>query len=156
MEPELVVHPIPWKLAPLAAQNHWARNWLSFQSNRCLASNTLEAYARGIEIYFAFLARQGITVEDATRIEIGAYIHSLLSHRTQGLSNATVQQRVTVVRLFYAYLVEEGICPRNPAASHAPSLRSLVPATADSPGFQPRSNGRPFLSLPDRNRCATA
>jgi hypothetical protein len=127
MEPELVVHPIRWNLAPIASENHWARNWLSFQSNRGLAPNTLEAYVRGIEIYFAFLAKQGITIENATRIEIGAYINSLLSHRPQGLSNATVQQRITVVRLFYAYLVEEGVCRRNPALSHAPGVRSLIP-----------------------------
>ena len=54
MEPELVVHPIRWNLAPIAGENHWARNWLLFQSNRGLAPNTLEAYVRGIEIYFAF------------------------------------------------------------------------------------------------------
>jgi integrase/recombinase XerD len=127
MEPELVIHPVPWKLARLAGENRWARHWLSFQANRCLAPNTLEAYSRGIEMYFAFLAKQSTAAENATRIEIGAYIHSLLSHRTQGLSNATVQQRITVVHLFYAYLVEEGVCPRNPVVSHAPGVRSLVP-----------------------------
>lgn len=127
MEPELVVHPIRWKLAPIAGENHWARNWLSFQSNRGLAPNTLEAYMRGIEIYFAFLAKQGVRVENVTRVEVGAYINSLLSQRPRGLSNATVQQRITVVRLFYAYLVEEGVCSRNPAVSHSPGVRSLVP-----------------------------
>jgi len=90
MEPELVVHPIRWNLAPTAGQNQWARNWLSFQSNRGLAPNTLDAYVRGIEIYFAFLTNQGVKVEDATRMEVGAYINSLLSQRPRGLSNATV------------------------------------------------------------------
>jgi len=127
VEPELVVHPIRWNLAPTADKNSWARNWLSFQSNRGLAPNTLEAYLRGIEIYFAFLAKQSVRVEDATRVEIGAYINSLLSQRPQGLSNATVQQRITVVRLFYAYLVEEGVCSRNPALSQSPGMRSFVP-----------------------------
>jgi hypothetical protein len=74
MEPELVVHPIRWNLAPTAGENHWARNWLTFQSNRGLAPNTLEAYVRAIEIYFAFLAKQNVRMEDATRVEIGAYI----------------------------------------------------------------------------------
>lgn len=127
MEPELAIHPVPWKLAPIAGENRWARHWLSFQANRCLAPNTLESYSRGLEMYFAFLAKQSTLAENATRTEIGAYIHSLLSHRPQGLANATVQQRITVVRLFYAYLVEEGVCKRNPVASHAPGVRSLVP-----------------------------
>jgi integrase/recombinase XerD len=127
MEPELVVYPIRWKLAPTAGENHWARNWLTFQSNRGLAPNTLEAYVRGIEIYFAFLAKQSVRMEDATRVEISAYINGFLSQQPQGLSNATVQQRITIVRLFYAYLVEEGVCARNPALSHSPGVRSLVP-----------------------------
>jgi len=160
MEPELVVHPIPWKLAPIAAQNHWARNWLSFQSNRCLAPHTLEAYARGIEIYFSFLVKQGIMAESATRIEIGAFIHSLLSRGTQGASNATVQQRITVVRLFYAYLVEEGVCPRNPAASHAPGVRSLVPRHRRLPWIPTEEQWSAILAAgkqePLRNRLMLA
>ena len=72
MEPELVVHPIRWDFAPMAGENYWARSWLSFQSNRGLAPNTLEVYACGIEIFFAFLAKQNVRVEDATRVEIGA------------------------------------------------------------------------------------
>jgi hypothetical protein len=92
MEPELVVHPIRWNLAPTAGENQPARNWLTFQSNRGLAPNTLDAYVRGIEIYFAFLIKQGVRVEDATRIEVGAYINSLLSRQPHALSSATIQQ----------------------------------------------------------------
>jgi len=160
MEPELVIHPIRWNLAPTASDNQWARNWLSFQSNRGLAPNTLDAYVRGIEIYFAFLARQSVRVEDATRAEIGAYINSLLSQRPQGLSNATVQQRITVVRLFYAYLVEDGVCSRNPALSHSPGVRSLVPRHRRLPWIPTEEQWSAILAAarpePLRNRLMLA
>jgi len=40
------------------------------------------------------------------------------------ISNATVQQRLTVLRLFYSYLVEEGVCSKNPVLRD--SGRTLV------------------------------
>ena len=30
------------------------------------------------------------------------------------ISNATIQQRITVLRLFYSYLIEEAVCDKNP------------------------------------------
>ena len=160
MEPELIVHPIRWQLAPTAGENHWARNWLTFQSNRGLAPNTLEAYVRAIEIYFAFLAKQSVRIEDATRVEIGAYINSFFAQRPQGLSNSTVQQRITVVRLFYAYLVEEGVCSRNPALSHSPGVRSLVPRHRRLPWIPTEEQWSAILAAarqePLRNRLMLA
>ena len=38
--------------------------------------------------------------------------------------NSTVQQRLTVLRLFYGYLVDEGVCAKNPVVRH--DGRSLV------------------------------
>jgi site-specific recombinase XerD len=48
-----------------------------------------------------------------TRAHIGAYLASMQSERT-AISNATVQQRITVLRLFYGHLVDEGLCSKNP------------------------------------------
>jgi integrase/recombinase XerD len=53
------------------------------------------------------------SIQTVTRLHIGAYLASFQSHNGY-LSNATVQQRVTVLRLFYSYLVEEGVCQKNP------------------------------------------
>jgi len=65
-----------------------------------------------------FLASKGLTIEHATRLEIAAYVRHLLLPRPGAsnsrrrdpdvLANATLQQRVTVIRLFYDYLVEGG------------------------------------------------
>jgi site-specific recombinase XerD len=89
------------------------RAWLTFQSHRGLARNTLDAYSRGLEIFLHFLADQQLSVPAITRVHIGKYLASLQNNAGH-LSNATVQLRLTVLRLFYSYLVEEGDCKKNP------------------------------------------
>ena len=97
------------------------RAWLTFQSHRGLAGNTLDAYSRGLEAFLHFLSDKQLSVPAVTPIHIGSYLASLQSCAGY-LSNATVQQRLTVLRLFYAYLIEEGLCKKSPvgqAGSHA-------------------------------------
>ena len=112
-----------WDCCPTAAGNSLCRAWLIFQSHRGLAKNTLDAYSRGLEVFLHFLAPQELSIQAVTRAHIGAYLASFQS-RNCYLSNATVQQRVTVLRLFYSYLVEEGVCHRNPVGQNG--SRSLV------------------------------
>lgn len=129
---------IRWERYRRAAENAHCREWLTWQWNRGLAANTLEAYGRGLERYLLFLAGRDLTIESATRLDIAAYVRDLLSPGTaasdsqrtdtfETLANATLQQRVTVIRLFYDYLVEEGIRDRNPVRQSALRAGSLVP-----------------------------
>jgi integrase len=91
-----------------------------------------------LERYLLFLAGRGLTIEAATRLDIATYVRDLLSpgraasdsKRTDTfdtLANATLQQRMTVIRLFYDYLVEEGVRDRNPVRQSALRAGSLVP-----------------------------
>lgn len=117
---------IQWDRYPLIAVNQQARAWLTIQANLGLAHNTIEAYGRGLEDYFTFSQRCAIEPETATKAHIAAYVRDLTQrpnprhkkiiylHSGAGLSNATMQQRVTAVRLYYDHLVEEGIRPDNP------------------------------------------
>jgi site-specific recombinase XerD len=73
-----------------------------------------------------------VRAERATRIEIGAYINSFLSRRTQGLSNATTQQRITVVRFFYAYLWKKGLLAQPGPQSLARHAKLVPPPSAAS------------------------
>src|SRR5205823_2791795 len=75
--------------------------------------NTLEAYCRALERFLRFLSDRQLSVAGVTRSDIGAYLGAMQSV-TVPISNATVQQRITVLRLFYGYLVEEGVCATNP------------------------------------------
>lgn len=100
--------------------------WLQIQANLGLAPNTIDAYGRAMEDYLSFCFRSTITAEAATKEHISLYVHDLTSRPNPkgakvlafdsgtGLANATLQQRVTAIRLWYDYLVEEGIRPINP------------------------------------------
>jgi integrase/recombinase XerD len=117
---------VRWQHYPRAAGNEVARNWLTFGANLGLAANTLDAYARALEEYLSFCADHCIAVTTATKDHIGGYVRYLSSKPNQsgskvivldsgaGLANATLQQRITAIRLFYDYLMEEGLRANNP------------------------------------------
>jgi len=110
----------------LVAQCESARRWLTVQANLGLAQNTLDAYGRALNDYLDFCQRTSINVHAAIRSQIATYVRDLASRPNRrapkivrldsgiGLANATLQQRLTAVRLFYDYLIEEGIRSTNP------------------------------------------
>jgi site-specific recombinase XerD len=117
---------IRWQRYPRAAEFGVARSWLVLQANLGLAANTLDAYARAVEEYLAFSADKAVPVTSAGKDHIAAYVRELTSRPNPrganvlvldsgaGLANATLQQRITAVRLFYDYLMEEGLRSTNP------------------------------------------
>lgn len=117
---------IRWDSYPLLATHLHAKAWLSSQCDLGLAPNTISAYGRGLGDYFAFCVRRCVSPESATRAHVSAYVRDL-AHRPPargtkvrvidsgaGLSNRTMQQRLTAMRLFYDFLVEEGMRRDNP------------------------------------------
>jgi integrase/recombinase XerD len=100
------------------------QRWLTIQANLGLAPNTVMAYRRALADYTAFCTTAQIDPAGATREHIARYVHDLTARplpprltraTTQtGLANATIQQRLTAVRLYYDYLMEEGLRPDNP------------------------------------------
>jgi len=121
---DFVVHPIRWDRCPLVAADSHARAWVTLQSHRGLAYNTLDAYSRGLERYFLFLTQLHFSCASVTSTEVGLYLASLQANGSR-LSNATMQQLLTVIRLFHAYLMEEGVRVNNPAA-HSHIGRPLI------------------------------
>src|SRR4051795_9423980 len=100
--------------------------WLTLQANLGLAPNTLVAYRRALEEYAAFCAHRHLEVRTATREHVALYVRDLAirpvaptvrsgsADRPPGLANATILQRLTAIRLYYDFLVEEGLRPDNP------------------------------------------
>ena len=115
MPVEFTVHAIRWDRCPLVSLDVHAHAWLLLQSRRGLSSNTLDAYSRALERYLVFLKLARLGSISVTRADVGLYLAGLQAGEVT-LSNATIQQRLTVVRLFHAYLMEEGVRPNNPAA----------------------------------------
>ncbi|HET8851541.1 MAG TPA: site-specific integrase [Ktedonobacteraceae bacterium] len=117
---------IRWELYPLVASNTMARSWLQIQGNLQLRSKTLDAYGRSLNDYLTFCLRNTIEPELVTQAHIALYVRDLATRPNpkgaailrldtgSGLSNATMKMRITVVRLFYDYLMEQQLRPDNP------------------------------------------
>jgi integrase/recombinase XerD len=119
---------VRWERYPLAPESATASAWLQIQANLGLATNTVEAYGRALQDYLVFSGRSGLGggVEGATREHIATYVRDLTTRPSPrganirvldsgaGLANSTLQQRLTAVRLYYDYLIEEGVRVDNP------------------------------------------
>ncbi len=165
---------IRWERYPLVAQREHTRAWLQIQGNLGLASNTIEAYGRALEGYLRFCQNQEIMPEAATREQMSRYVRDLTSRPNPrgtnirvldsgvGLANATLQQYLTAVRLWYDYLIEEGVCERNPVGRgrYTPGKgfsgerdRGLIPRYKKLPWLP--NEGQPWLTMQgcDEKNC---
>ena len=117
---------IRWELYPLVAVHERSRAWLQLQSHLQLAPTTLDAYGRSLNDFLAFCQRCEIVPETITREQVALYVQDL-AHRPnpkgakvlsieggRGLSNSTMQLRITVLRLFCDSLVERQLRQDNP------------------------------------------
>lgn len=117
---------VRWSYYPQVAQHETARAWLQLQAHLQLAPKTIDAYGRCLNDYLAFCGREQIVPETVTREQVARYVQDLATRPNPkgaqilslasgtGLSNATMQQRLTVLRLFCDYLIEQHIRPDNP------------------------------------------
>ncbi len=109
---------IRWEFYPLVAQHELARTWLTMQRNLQLAPTTIDAYGRNLNDYLVFCSRHTLLPETVTHESVALYVQDIASRPNPrgakilsigsgyGLSRATMQQRITVVRLYYDYLIE--------------------------------------------------
>lgn len=115
---------VRWERYPHVGMVKTAREWLSFCEKRGLAANTIDAYGRALDDFLSF--RADAALEQTTRHDVAAYLDALRArpalHRSNvvkidsgcTLSNATLHQKLTVVRLYFDYLIEEGLRTNNP------------------------------------------
>lgn len=173
---------IEWFRYPFVAAHEQARAWITTETLLGLASNTLDAYARGLDDFLGFCQKTDISPVTATRADLAHYVGDLrgrprpASHQgssevapATGLSNATLQQRLTAVRLFFDFLIEEGQRTDHPVGRgrYTPgkafsngSERALVPRFHTLPWIPSDEQWRAFLAVvkqaPLRTRCMAA
>ncbi|MBC7133222.1 MAG: site-specific tyrosine recombinase XerD [Roseovarius sp.] len=76
------------------------------------ARNTLLAYGRDLKDFADWIARRGGTLRDATQADIESY---LIACEAAGLARATRARRLSAIRQFHRFAVEEGWRADNPA-----------------------------------------
>ena len=98
--------------------NHW-RAYIDAFLYGCrmknLSHNTINGYAERLGYLARFLDKKGIDIEDVTKIHLQDYIMSLINDPK--ISDATVNGRITVYKIFWNYLAEEDLWDRpNPTS----------------------------------------
>lgn len=131
-----------------------AQTWLQIQADLGLAPRTIDAYRRALADYVQVCQAEGIDPLTAGHGEIARYVRQLRERPSRrgaaivaidsgvGLANATIQQRLTAVRLFYDYLVEEQRRDDNPVGRGRYTPGKMNAAQRDR-GLVPR-----FVRLP--------
>ena len=173
---------IEWFRYPFVAAHDLAKTWLTTETLLGLAPNTLDAYARGLNDFLGFCQRANISVVSATRADLARYVGDLRGRPrlasqnaapaltpSTGLSNATLQQRLTAVRLFFDFLIEEGLRTDHPVgrgkytpgnAYRTDRERALIPRFQTMPWIPSDEQWRAFLQIvkqaPLRTRCMAA
>lgn len=92
---------------------HYEREYLAYLTvERGLSPRTLDSYHRDLDRYLAFLDERGVvSSEDISRDDIVAF-------ECEGMADfapSTVRRRLSAIRGYHRFLVEEGICRKNPA-----------------------------------------
>lgn len=176
-----VMAEVRWERYPHIGQTIHARAWLQIQANLGLAPNTIDAYARALEQYLELCTRSEIVAEVATKEHVSWYVHDLMSRPNPrgekiavldsgvGLANATLHQRLTAIRLWYDYLVEEGIRADNPVGRgrytpgkivYGKQERGLIPRHRKLPWIPDEEQWRSIIEAtraePARNRVMLA
>ena len=113
---------VRWEKYPAVVPADRAGRWLEMQANLGLAPNTINAYGRALDDYIRFSMAASVDVATAGREHVARWVRDLCERpnaaaagaRQSGLSNATIQQRLTAVRLFYDHLVFEAVRDQNP------------------------------------------
>ncbi|ELB92285.1 MULTISPECIES: tyrosine-type recombinase/integrase [unclassified Rhodococcus (in: high G+C Gram-positive bacteria)] len=144
------------------------------------APRTIDAYSRGLAEYLEMCEREGVDPLTASRAHVGVDVRELTERPSRrganvvsldsgsGLANATIQQRLVPVRLFYDHLMEEGLCESNPVGRDrfAPGRRGgghqrgLVPRLTKLPWIPSERQWADILTAaaeePVRNRVMLA
>ncbi len=91
-----------------------------------LARTTLEAYRQGLNRFFDFLKKKGISeVQSVNKLDVRAF---LLSLKKEGLSIKTVARNLVVLRTFFRFLVQEGVLRINPVEEiESPKVARSLP-----------------------------
>lgn len=112
---------VRWEFYPLVADDQTARIWLRIQANLQRSPKAIDVYGRCLNDYLRFCSQHQVKPETITREQFTLYVQDLATRPNpkgatiltfpsgRGLSNSTLLQRVTVVRLYQDYLVEQQI-----------------------------------------------
>ena len=81
---------------------------------RGLSENTAASYARDLDDFSRYLAREQRTMRDADRTVVLRYLSDL---KGRGMKSTTIARRMSALRSFFRYLLREGVLQADPTAN---------------------------------------
>jgi integrase/recombinase XerD len=93
-------------MLPLAAEEFLS--WMATERGR--SANTLAAYRRDLNGYWAWLAARGSTLVSVDRAAVDGFV----SQRRVAGAPASVARQVAAIRMLHRFLAEEGVRPDDP------------------------------------------
>lgn len=139
--------------------------WLKLLSDLGRAQATLTAYRNALRHYFAFCSHNSIEPEKARFEDLAAYISPQLPGMPSPVASATLQLRLSAIRLWYDFLMYQDLClvnplPRSGTPGMLSSGRGLVPRVVKLPRIPDDAQWQAFLfhaaSSPLRDRLMLA
>ena len=127
-----------------------AERWLKLLSNLGRAQATLAAYRSALRHFFAFCSQHRIEPEKARFEDLAAYISPQLPGMPFPSASATLQLRLSAIRLWYDFLMYLDLCTVNPLPrSGKPDMlssgRGLVPRVVKLPRIPDDAQWQAFL-----------
>lgn len=96
-------------MLPLEAEEFLS--WLVSERGR--SANTLTAYRRDLQRYWAWLLQHGVTLQTVDQPVIDAFVGS---RRAAGAASASVARQVAAIRMLHRFLADEGVRADDPTA----------------------------------------
>lgn len=97
---------------------HYEREYLAYLTvERGLSPRTLDSYRRDLDRYLSFLDERGVLASE------GVSRDDIVAFECEGMADfasSTVRRRLSAIRGYHRFLVEEGICRKNPADTVEP------------------------------------
>jgi len=127
-----------------------AERWLKLLSDLGRAQATLTAYRSALRHYFAFCSQNGVEPEKARFEDLAAYISPQLPGTPSSAASATLQLRLSAIRLWYDFLMYLDLCTVNPLPrSGTPGMlnvgRGLIPRVVKLPQIPDDAQWQSFL-----------
>lgn len=120
---------MPVKQQPERAVAPMAERFLQSLRRRNVAENTVLSYGKDLALFAEHFVAGGepdFAIDDVTALAIREFMSKGLG---RGLTQATLARRLSALRAFFDFLVQEAGLPRNPARSVAsPKIPKKLPA----------------------------
>lgn len=145
----------------------FVEQWLTILADLGRAPATVKAYRQALAHYLRYCEAQALRPESARFEDFSAYLRPQLPGLAHPVASATLQLRISAIRLWYDFLFYQGNCDHNPVPRTLQpaagfSARGLVPRIVklpripDDPGWFALLRQAAHASLRDRLMLALA